>query len=86
MTTVSEYREKIIQTIENELNATPSYETLGKVESMIDFYSDIYKDENGFRPRADIGFFRSLYCEEAKTLSVFFDELPLEKQMQYMGY
>ena len=83
--TLEEYKKLIIDEI-NELNANPCYETLGKVESMIDFYSDIYKDENGFRPRADIGFFRSLYCEEAKTISVFFDELPIEKQMQYMGY
>ena len=83
---INEYKEKIINTIKTELNVTPSYETLGKVESMIDFYSDVYKDENGFRPRADIGFFRSLYCEEAKTLCVFFDELPFEKQLQYLGY
>ena len=80
-----EYKAKILEAIK-ELNNNPSFENLGTVESMIDFYSDCYKDECGIRPRNDIGYFRSLYNEEAQGLFAKWDDLPWEDHLRYMGY
>ena len=72
---VADYKQKIIKAI-GELNANPTKNGLEVVESMIDFYSDIYKDENGFRPRRDIGEFRDMYSEPVKAMfQEFLDNL-----------
>lgn len=81
--TTEQLREKIIEGI-NELNANPSFETLANVESMIDSYSDWYKDDYGFRPRSDIGYFRSLYNEEAKKVAEEFEKLDWDTQLSYL--
>lgn len=82
---LTEYKEKIIDAIK-ELNAKPSFENLGKVESMIDFYSDVYKDEYYIRPRNDIGYFRSLYNDKVKDLFEKWDGLSYDEHLKYMGY
>ena len=80
-----EYKTKILAAIE-KLNSSPSFENLGEVEAMIDFYSDIYKDECGIRPRNDIGYFRSLYNDEVKGLYTKWDDLSWDEHLKYMGY
>lgn len=67
MTTLIEYKQKIFDEIK-KVNDNPSKDGLDRVESMIDFYSDWYKDENGFRPRSDIGAFRQMYIPELLTI------------------
>ena len=67
----ADYKQKIIKAI-NELNANPTRNGFDVVESMIDFYSDIYKDENGFRPRCDIWEFRNMYSEPVKAMLMEF--------------
>jgi len=81
--TLEEYKKLIIDEI-NELNANPCFETLAKVEASIDFYSDWYKDENFIRPRNDIGYFRSLYSDEAREVVDKFEKLDWQLQVQYM--
>jgi len=72
---LADYKQKIIKAIE-ELNANPSKKGLEVVESMIDFYSDIYKDENYVRPRWDIAAFRDMYSDTIKAmLQEFWDNL-----------
>jgi len=68
---VADYKQKIIKAI-GELNANPTRNGFDVVESMIDFYSDIYKDENGFRPRGDIWEFRNMYSEPVKAMLMEF--------------
>ena len=81
--TTKELREKIIEAI-RELNSNPCFETLARVESMIDSYSDWYKDDNGVRPRWDILYFRSSYSARAKEVAQEFEKLSWDEQLSYM--
>lgn len=78
-----EYKAKIYEAIK-ELNENPSFEKLGRVESMIDFYSDCYKDEYYHRPSC--AEFRYAYEGEAMELFEKWHDLSWDEQLKYMGY
>ncbi len=78
-----EYKQKIYEQIRT-LNSEPSFENLGKVESMINYYSDWYKDEYYHRPSC--AEFRYAYNEKAMELFEKWHDLSWDEQLKYMGY
>ena len=77
-------RDKIDSFI-SEVNAEPTIEMIAKLESWLDMYSDIYKEQYGYRPRHDIAWFRERLSKEAKDKFKEFCDLPYEKQVDLIN-
>ena len=78
-----DYKNKIYEAIKS-LNENPSFNTLGKVEAMINTYSDSYKDEYYHRPSC--AEFRAAYSKEALKLLEAFNDLLFTEALEYLGY
>lgn len=68
----------------NNLNSESELRDLAVIESSIELYSDIYKDEYNFRPRGTIGEFYSLIKKRAPKLKEEFDELSYDEAFKLM--
>ena len=58
------YLKNLSNRIEDKINVYLNNQTLDNlfaIENLIEIYSDVHKDEYGFRPREELGYFRSKY-------------------------
>lgn len=66
------------------LNADSTVKEIAKIESSIEFYSDYYKDYNGYRPRNDIGEFYQVMKRNASKALAEFEALSWDEKVKLM--
>ena len=77
-------RKSILESI-NNINANTDLKTLVKIENDIDFYSDVYKDINNFRPRWETGEFNRLIKSKNPKLFQELQDLPHEEYVKLLN-
>ena len=82
---VSKIEDQLNALIE-EVNTNPTMENIGKFEAMLEFYSDIFKDKYGFRPRTQINEFKKALNQKASELDRAFFDLDYSERLKLMGY
>ena len=78
--------ENQLNALVEEVNTNPTMENVGKFEAMLEFYSDIFKDTYGFRPRTQINGFKKALNQKASELDHAFFDLDYSEQLKLMGY
>ena len=69
-----------------EMNLNPSFQNYANLRADCDFYSDIYKDEFGYRPRNQIAALLKNLSDRAREIGIKFNNLPWEEQDKYNPY